>query len=229
MKLEEKHKQFTVKLFAKMMTRAEVVEAFMQEFEEELPKPPIQEPEYPSNVDQENNDETDINRIIDRDQHYNDCLLRYDRTYRRLYGNDAKTRLEQDLPKLREQIEKDYQEQQKMHLDKIHNENLAEYKQQLQLHRKKLRSSISTQLRRYNISHNQFPLKYRELFYQTHKEYLAKLLTDSNTNTDDITIELKTLYGYIKKRLLQGEHPKETNTTIRLAHTLLKTIASNKL
>ena len=40
MKLDEKHKQFAVKCFARFMTRTKVVEAFLEEFADDLPPPP---------------------------------------------------------------------------------------------------------------------------------------------------------------------------------------------
>ena len=40
MKLNEQHKEFAVKCFARFMTRTEVVKAFLKEFENDLPPPP---------------------------------------------------------------------------------------------------------------------------------------------------------------------------------------------
>ena len=39
MKLEEKHKEFVVKCFARFMTLTEILGAFMEEFEDDLPPP----------------------------------------------------------------------------------------------------------------------------------------------------------------------------------------------
>ena len=39
MKLQEKHKEFAVKCFARFMTRSEVVDAFIEEFSDDLPQP----------------------------------------------------------------------------------------------------------------------------------------------------------------------------------------------
>ena len=175
MKLEEKHKQFAVKSFAKLMTRTEVVNAFMEEFDDDLPKPSIQVPQYPTIGVGDDNTETGIDHILDREEYYAECFNEYHRNYNDLYGNEAKTKFDQDLPKIREQIEKDYKEKVQQQLELIHNDNLLRYQEELQEHRQNLKSTISSQLRRYNISHSQFPLKYRELFNQTHREYLAKL------------------------------------------------------
>ena len=41
MKLEEKHKEFVVKCFARFMTLTTIVDAFMDEFEDDLPQPDI--------------------------------------------------------------------------------------------------------------------------------------------------------------------------------------------
>ena len=37
MKLEEKHKEFVVKCFARFMTLTNIVDAFLEEFEDDLP------------------------------------------------------------------------------------------------------------------------------------------------------------------------------------------------
>ena len=45
MKGQEKHKQFAVKCYARFLTRTEVVEAFLEEFADDLPPPP-EHPEF---------------------------------------------------------------------------------------------------------------------------------------------------------------------------------------
>ena len=51
MKLQEHHKEFAVKCFAKYMQRSDVADAFMLEFEHDLPKPPP--PPEPPNFEKE--------------------------------------------------------------------------------------------------------------------------------------------------------------------------------
>ena len=218
MKLQDKHKQFAVKSFAKMMSCAEVTTAFMQEFEHELPKPSIKKPEYPT---------TDIEQH-EREKFIQDALAIEQLKHLAEYDSQGRAMFEQNLDKIHEQIEIDLQEHFKQLRDQTHNENLQAYNEQLEEHTQKLRADISNQLRVYNISHSRFPLKYRQIYDQTQREYLSKLLTDPNTNEDHITQELQTLYGFIKRRIIQGESTRDLPSDIKLAHTLLKTIATTK-
>ncbi len=52
MKLQEHHKEFAVKCFAEYMQRSDVAHTFLQEFENDLPKPQPPPPELP-NYDEE--------------------------------------------------------------------------------------------------------------------------------------------------------------------------------
>ena len=224
MKLQDKHKAFAVKSYAKFMTRAEVVDAFIQEFPDDLPKPPIQKPEYPKTTKYIGKDLNETDQQIHKQEYMNDNYDQYYRSYQTLYGNEAKEKFDQDSQKIVAQIETDYQDKIKRLLDGIHSKNLAEYQEQLDQHQQKLKTELSNQLRVYNITHTRFPIKYRGLFNQTTREYLSKLRTDSDEN---VAQELRTLYAYIKRRILQGENPSELNQDIKLAHTLLKTIATS--
>ena len=137
MKLQEKHKEFAGTCYARFMNRTEVVEAFIEEFADDLPKPPPV-PEFPY----------------------------------------------------------------------------------------KVKRSLSNQLRRFNITHRQFPDKYRTLFDQTRMEYFSSYRSESLENTDDVALELETLYGYVKQRIFNEENPKEIMNHVNLAHKILRTIVT---
>ena len=228
MKFQDKHKQFAVKSFAKLMTNAEVVDAFIQEFPDDLPKPSIQKPEYPKTTILYGEHLTETEQQLDKQKYMNDKYNEHYKSYQSLYGDEAKEKFDQAAQKIVAEIEIDYRDKTKKELDRIHSNNIAAYQQQLDQHQQKLRTELSNQLRFYNITHTRFPIKYQQLFNQTTREYLSKLLTDNNTDSDkNVAHELRTLYAYVKRRILQGENPSELNQNIKLAHTLLKTIATN--
>ena len=202
-----------------MMTRAEVTATFMQEFEHDLPKPSIKKPEYPT---------TDFEQVYDKQAYTDNELKGHYERYQSKYGDEAETKYNQDLDTIRQQVEDDFQRNAKQLRDETYKKELQTYNEQLEKHIEKLREDISSQLRFYNISHSRFPLKYRQIYEQTLREYLAKLLTKPNANEDQIIQELLTLYGFIKRRILQGEPFRDISTDIKLAHTLLKTIATTK-
>ena len=219
MKFEDRHKQFVVKSYAKMMTRTEITEAFMQEFEHDLPKPSMKKPEYPT---------IDIEQEYDKQAYTDNALKGHYESYQTKYGDEAETKYNQDLDTIRQQVEDDFQRNAKQHRDETYKKELQAYDKQLDDHNRKLRADISNRLRVYNISHSRFPLKYRQIYDQTQREYLSKLLTNPNTNEDQVTQELQTLYGFIKRRIIQGESTRDLSSDIKLAHTILKTIATTK-
>ncbi|MYF98680.1 hypothetical protein F4212_06030 [Candidatus Poribacteria bacterium] len=224
MKLQDKHRAFAVKSYAKLMTNAEVTDAFMQEFPDDLPKPSIQKPEYPKTTKYFGKDLNETEQQLEKQEYMNDKYNECYRSYQTLYGDEAKAKFDQDSQKIVAQIETDYQAKIKQQLDSIHSKNLEKYQEQLDQHHQKLRTELSNQLRVYNVTHPRFPLKYQELFNQTTREYLSKLRTSSN---ETVAQELQTLYAYVKRRILQGENPDELTSDIKLAHTLLKTIATS--
>ena len=223
MQFQDKHKTFAVKSFAKLMTRAEVVNAFIQEFPDDLPKPSIQKPEYPKTTQSFGKDLNETEQQAEKQEYMNDKYNQHYRSYQTLYGDEAKAKFDQDSQKIVAQIETDYQDRTKRLLDGIHSKNLAEYQEQLDQHQQKLKTELSNQLRFYNVTHPRFPLKYQELFNQTTREYLSKLRHAGN---ETVAQELQTLYAYVKRRILQGENPDKLTSDIKLAHTLLKTIAA---
>ena len=153
MNLEDKHKEFAVVCFARFMNIAATVDAFREEFQNDIPKPaPLQQ-----------------------------------------------------------------------------NQDIEQYHLQVEQHKRSTREKIYQQLRRYNVTHPQFPQKYRELFHQARKEYFTCYLLEELQNDNTINKELETIYGFIKTRLFQNINSEQTISNAKLAHSLLKTIASYKI
>ncbi len=221
MELQEKHKEFAVKSFAQFMTRKEVTNAFMEEFADDLPKPPTF-PETTSGIKQNPNIEDEI----DRDKYINREIGYYRTNYRRTYGDNANMKFEEDRPKIIEQIKKQYaQKIETQHNAKI-NKLLEEHSVKVEQHYKDIKAKLSNQLRRFNITHREFPQKYRELFNQTRNEYLINYRNQAQQNDNTVVQELETLYGFVKEHVFQSRDPKYATANIRLAHTILKTIAT---
>lgn len=165
MKLQEKHKEFAVTCYARFMTRTEVVEAFIEEFADDLPEPlPLAE------------------------------------------------------------IEQSYKPTDNLAEDK--RKHLANHQNVVKNHNKKVKRNLSNQLRRFNITHRQFPDKYCTLFDQIRMEYFSSYRSESLENTDDVALELETLYGYVKQRIFNEANPKEIMNHVNLAHKILRTIVT---
>ncbi len=229
MKFEEKHKQFAVKCFAQFMTRTEVTDAFLIEFADDLPPPPMQElPILHENQEQHNNQQS-IEDQLDKEEYFAVSYEKLKEKYQYLYGNEADVKYNQDLPKLKEQIEIEYAQLIEYQRDRSHTQNLREHQNEVSEHQRNVRMEISNQIKRFNITHPKFSQKYRELFNQTRNEYLACYRNENLKNDDNVTIELETLYGYIKQQIFEVSDKKDTTTNVRLAHSILKTIATHNL
>ena len=214
MKLDEKHMQFAVTCYAQFMPTGKVVSAFMEEFADELPKPP------PLQTD----NEEDLEQQINKDEYIADWLRHYHRKYQEIYGNIAEQKFEQDLPKINEQIEKDYGKLTQKQQDRTHKQNQEEQQQVIDEFNKDLRNNLINNLRRYSITHSRFPNKYRELFYQARQQYIDSYRNQNDSVPDTITAELESIYGYIKQQIFQARNSREAATHARLAHTILRTI-----
>ncbi len=200
MKLEERHKEFAVKCYAKFMKRSEVTDAFMEEFvtdiatayretsKSETPQALVEElmTETAQETQHEFNLRSALQKVdmfqIDKDREFDNA------------SEEQRDRINA-TKKIREYLEK-------------------------------LKANLSDRLRRLNITHRQFPEKYRDLFNQTRNEYFTSYRTENLQNPDNIVLELETLYGYVKQRVFQEASPKEAMKQLTLAHNILKTIAT---
>ena len=222
MKLEDKHKEYAVKCYARFMTRSEVVEAFIEEFKDDLPEPPPI-PEFPY-TKEDYKDDNSIEAKLAKDKFIADSLADYGDRYCEAYGKESFEKFNEDLDKIHAEIEQaynpknDFLEDKQKHLDKHQNV--------VKNHNEKVKRNLSTQLRRFNITHRQFPDKYRNLFNQVRKEYFSSYRSESLHNSDNVELELETLYGYVKQRIFNEGNPKEVMKHVNLAHQILKTIVT---
>ena len=214
MKFEEKHKEFAVKCFAKYMKRSDVVEVFMEEFLYDIAvactkgyseKIPIKIVE-------------DLLKEIIKDVINNSSYNMIER----ISSLKAELKSLKEMAQEGENIvtQREIAEQQQLI-------NLTDH---VQTYTKGLKDSLSNRLRRLNITHNQFPTKYRKLFTQTRNEYFEYYRGEKPNIDDKIVMELETLYGYVKDTIFHEQNPKELIKHLNLAHNILKTIATyNKI
>jgi len=85
-----------------------------------------------------------------------------------------------------------------------------------------LRGKCANNFRRLNITHPQFPQKYRTLFNQARQEYLASYRTASLSLPENLILELEFLYGLTKELAIEERDLKY----ITQATQILKTIAA---
>ena len=213
MKLKEKHKQFVVKSFACFMKLTDIVDAFIEEFEDELPSPKI--PEM-ANVDEFLSQPLSDEWIHIRAQFIGRYVRKHAKTFEAEYGKDADDKLNESAhAAFKEEFESKCME---TYRDQL-NEAVTKHEQQL-------RQDLFNQFRRLDINHRQFPEKYRDLFNQTRDQYCAKYRITDLTTSESIARELQTLYGYQKQRVFQAEDPEEATKHVTLAHQILKTLVA---
>ena len=211
MKLEEKHKEFVVKCFARFMTLTQIVDAFMQEFEDDLPPPhipdllPFEEwMGYPHS--EEAKDDERIFREVFTEEHQ--------AAYKEKYGDEADERFNQDLLEAYQvDCERDYAQ-----YCKILRAN------QLPQHHAQLRNILFNRFRRLDIDHVQFPDKYKALFTDTRNEFYKNYRIPDLNVPENVVRELETLYGYERQRIFQHGDSKNVTKHVTLAHQILKTI-----
>ena len=222
MKLQEKHKEFAVKCFARFMTRTQVVEAFIEEFADDLPPPP-----EISQLPQVQIDMEILEEQLGREEDIAGDLEWYQERYEDLYGTKAKEKFEADSEKIRAEIEA---ERPLPDQSETAQEHYEEHQKEVEKHNERVKRKLSSQLRRLNMTHCQFPEKYRDLFNQARREYFSSYQSENLQNSENVAFELETLYGYVKQRIFTEGDPKEAMQQVPLAHQILKTlIACNAL
>ena len=213
MKLKEKHKQFVVISYARFMKLTDIVDAFIEEFEDELPTPEI--PEMP-NIDKIMAEPLNDSELHSRSEFIAAYLKKNLKAFDEEYGKEADKKLnESALAAFNAQRQDRYIKNYKLY-----------YTRERADHERQLRQELFNQFRRLNINHRQFPEKYRDLFNQTRDEYCANYRTSDLTTSANIAQELETLYGYQKQRVFQAEDPEEATKHVTLAHQILKTLVA---
>ena len=94
-------------------------------------------------------------------------------------------------------------------------------------HREKVKRNLSNQLRRLNITHPQFPNKYRSLFEASGGQYFNDYRAENLGVAENVLTELETLHGYVKHRIFAEKDPKAAMKYLNLSHQILKTIVAH--
>ena len=213
MKLKEKHKQFVVISYARFMKLTDIVDAFIEEFEDELPT--LEIPEMP-NIDEIMAEPLNDSELHSRSEFIAAYLKKNLKAFDEEYGKEADKKLnESALAAFNAQRKDRYIKNYKLY-----------YTRERADHERQLRQELFNQFRRLNINHRQFPEKYRDLFNQTRDEYCANYRTSNLTTSANIAQELETLYGYQKQRVFQAEDSEEATKHVTLAHQILKTLVA---
>ena len=182
MRLQEKHKEFVVQGYACFMSRTEIVDAFMEEFNDEI---------YQLCTDD-----------IPSKEKYNTTLDEHLKKY--------------GIPATAAEVT----EREFVHANDPFNS--FDFKRELRAAHNNAKEKLSARFRRLNITHPQFPEKYRTLFYQTREEYLANYRTASLSIPENVILELETLYKLTKELAFEKRDLKY----ITQATQILKTIAA---
>ena len=123
-------------------------------------------------------------------------------------------------------FENDFDQELQKELDEQHKQLLEKHNLEVNKHNRDLKAELSNQLRRLNIKHPQFPEKYRQLFIQTRDEFLQNQRINNIPINENILQELESIYGYVKEAIYQAETPNDAINQVRIAHTILKTLAA---
>ena len=223
MKLDEKHKQFAVKCFARFMTRAEVVEAFLEEFAADLPPPPEFEECTQEEFQEVYEGETEEDKR-EREKDSAKILEMYKERYQRMYGADASTKFAEDRDTLQEKSRQDWYRRDWLVFCR---ESRLDHEAEVEEHFQETKQEISNQLRRLNITHPRFPNKYRDLFNQAREHYFNEYRGENLGIAENVLRELEILLGYAKQCIFQEKKQADALKFITLAHQILKTTVAH--
>ena len=199
MKLQDEHKEFVVKGYACFMKLSEILENFMIVF-----APHIAEAFLEDNADELQKELVD--EILRKKEHFTE----------EHYLNDYQPNIYQfDLYKI---ITTKKGVQQRRQVFIKWNMILP----QINHYNKMLRGKCANNFRRLNITHPQFPQKYRTLFNETREQYLASYRAASLSLPENLILELEFLYGVSKELVIENRDLKY----ITQAAQILKTIAA---
>ena len=69
-------------------------------------------------------------------------------------------------------------------------------------------------------------MKYQQLFNKTQDEFLQNHQLNSRPINENISQELENIYGYVKEAIYQADSPNDAINQVKMAHTILKTLAA---
>ena len=205
------------------MKTNDVVQALIEAFADELPQPPQQ----PKLLDYEK-EVQGIDYQYNKDEYVAEQMIVMKQRYCDTYGSKGQAKLEQDYQRLIQDFEKDFDQNWRKERKEQLNDLLHKHSLEERDFYKKLSLELSNQIRRLNITHTQFPEKYRKLFNETRAEFFNRQGKQNLPNNENIINELETIYAYVKDLIFQEEKPTEAIKQVNMAHNLLKTIASHK-
>ena len=221
MKLKEEHNEFAVKCFARFMKPSQVAETLIEAFPQDFPQP--KPPELPSFQQKKEG----IVYQFEKDEFVAQRQGEMRGRLSKVAGySNAEEILTIDKRKFVEVFEDEFDQQLQKELDERNNQLLHKHNLEVEKHNKDLKAELSNQLRRLNIKHPQFPMKYRQLFTQTRDEFLQNHRTTSRPINENIPQELESIYGYVKEAIYQAETPNDAINQVKMAHTILKTLAA---
>ena len=199
MKLEEKHKEFAVKGYACFMKPSEILENFMIVFASDIAEAFLED-----RADKLGKEV--VEEILRKKEHFTEDH----------YMEDHHPNIYQyDLYKIIT-TKKGIQQRRQVFVDwKIIIKQINHYN-------KMLRGKFANNLRRLNITHPQFPQKYRTLFNEARAQYLASYRSASLSLPENLILELEFLYGLTKELVIEKRDLKY----IIQAAQILKTIAA---
>ena len=228
MKLQEKHKEFVVKHFACFAKLTEIVDAFMEKFEDELPPLDFEEVPTFEEMVAEELAEADLpdEYFVEKGQPNikSDFIAQFIREHREEFQEEHGDEADKIL---NERALENFRFDLRIRCFRAHKMLSAEREAELTNHKKEIRDNLFNRFRRLDINHPQFPNKYRALFIQTRDEHCANYRTQDLSISDNLTRELEILYGYQKQLIFQLTNPKEMMKHMSLAHQILKTIVTH--
>ena len=199
MKLQEEHKEFVVKGYACFMKPSEILENFMIGF-----APQIAEAFLEDSTDKFEKEA--VEEILREKEQFTE----------EHYLNDYRPNIYQfELYKIIT-TKKGTQQRRQVFV------NWKMIIPQINRYNELLRGKFANNFRRLNITHPQFPRKYRTLFNETREQYLASYRTASLSLPENLILELEFLYGLTKELVIEKRDLKH----ITQASQILKTIAA---
>ena len=211
MKLEEKHKEFVVKCFARFMTLTQIVDAFMEEFEDDLPPADLSGlPTIEELIEEDHGEEESQIKL----EFIDDFIEEHREIFEEKYGDKADEMLNE---RALEDYDFEYLQDYTNARDKLRNQILT-------AHKELLRENLFNRFRRLDINHGQFPDKYKALFKDTRDEFGKNYRIPNLSVMENVVRELEILYGYEKQHIFQHSNSKDVTKHVTLAHQILKTI-----
>ena len=191
MRLEEKHKEFVVQGYARFMKRSEIVEAFIEEFNDEI---------------------------------YQLCIADTTPKKKRALQDELDAYIEEHgLPITKTDVQTYVTILSKEMRDSLEfGTGEMELREEIRAKRDQAKAQLSARFRRLDITHAQFPEKYRALFNETREQYLATYRSAHLSIPENVILELETLYGLTKELAFEQRDLKH----ITQATQILKTIAA---